>query len=108
MVTSGAFRQALFYRIAVIPLTLPPLRERMEDLPDLVRHFMARACLLAKRTRSLSPEVMESLADYHWPGNLIQLQNVIERAYAMGVENAIGVEDLPDEIRTFGTISQMG
>jgi transcriptional regulator of acetoin/glycerol metabolism len=51
---------------------------------------------------------MKILLEYHWPGNLIQLQNVIERAYAMGVENTIGPEDLPAEIRTFGTISQMG
>ena len=51
---------------------------------------------------------MNILLKYHWPGNLIQLQNVIERAYAMGVENAIAPEDLPAEIRTFGTISQMG
>jgi DNA-binding NtrC family response regulator len=55
----------------------------------------------------IKPSAMDVLLAYHWPGNLIQLQNVIERAYAMGVENTIGSEDLPAEIRTFGTIAKM-
>ena len=63
----------------------------------------------AAKTRiyGITPEALDILLKYHWPGNLIQLQNVIERAFAMGVENVIGPDDLPAEIRTFGTISQM-
>ena len=90
-------------------IKLPPLRERKEDIPLLINHFLYADSPSAKtRIYGITPSAMDILLHYHWPGNLIQLQNVIERAFAMGVENAIGPEDLPAEIRTFGTISQMG
>ena len=82
---------------------------RKEDIPLLINHFLYTDSPAAKtRIYGITPAALNILLQYHWPGNLIQLQNVIERAFAMGVENAIGPEDLPAEIRTFGTISQMG
>ena len=99
LAADGAFKPALYYRLAVIPLNLPPLRRRLEDLPALARHFLARACLLGKRTRSISPEVMEVLADYHWPGNLRQLQNAIQQMVALSRQYQIGLADLPPELR---------
>jgi DNA-binding NtrC family response regulator len=90
-------------------IKLPPLRERKEDIPLLINHFLYTDSPAAKtRIYGITPAALNILLQYHWPGNLIQLQNVIERAFAMGVENAIGPDDLPAEIRTFGTISQMG
>jgi DNA-binding NtrC family response regulator len=99
LAAQGGFKPALLYRIAVVPLRLPPLRRRAEDLPELARHFLAKACLLAKRTRALSPEVLEVLGRYDWPGNLRQLQNVLQQMVALSRQYQIGLDDLPDELR---------
>ena len=108
MVAAGEFREDLYHRLNVVEIAMRPLRERKEDIPLLINHFLYNDGPTAKtRIYGITPSAMNILLKYHWPGNLIQLQNVIERAYAMGVENAIGPEDLPAEIRTFGTISQM-
>ena len=81
MVHEGTFREDLYYRLNVFPLTLPPLRERPEDIPLLVRHFVhSYARRLRKRIDTIPAEALDALAGYHWPGNVRELQNVIERA----------------------------
>jgi len=109
VIASGAMKKDLLDLFNAVFIKLPPLRERKEDIPLLINHFLYDDSPAATtQIYGITPAAMNILLKYHWPGNLIQLQNVIERAYAMGVENAIGPEDLPAEIRTFGTISQMG
>jgi DNA-binding NtrC family response regulator len=109
IIASGAMKTEFLDLFNAVFIKLPPLRERKEDIPLLINHFLYTDSPAAKtRIYGITPAALNILLQYHWPGNLIQLQNVIERAFAMGVENAIGPEDLPAEIRTFGTISQMG
>ena len=109
VIASGAMKKDLLDLFNAVFIKLPPLRERKEDIPLLINHFLYDDSPAATtQIYGITPAAMNILLKYHWPGNLIQLQNVIERAYAMGVENAIAPEDLPAEIRTFGTISQMG
>ncbi|MGA6925711.1 MAG: sigma 54-interacting transcriptional regulator, partial [Desulfosarcina sp.] len=108
VVASGAMKQDLLDLFNAVYIKLPALRERKEDIPLLINHFLYQNGPATKtRIYGITPAAMDILLGYHWPGNLIQLQNVIERAFAMGVENAIGPDDLPAEIRTFGTISRM-
>ena len=101
MVADGAFREDLFYRLNVIPVQLPPLRERREDIPLLVQHFIER--LVAESGRSavtMSQEAMRHLMAYHWPGNIRQLENAVERALAFTRDRAqIDLADLPPEIQ---------
>ena len=109
VIASGAFTQNFFDLLNAVVVRLPALRERIDDLCLLIHHFIHQAC--AKHNRriiGIAPEALDILMRYHWPGNLIQLQNVIERALALGVENAIQPNDLPAEIQTFSTISNMG
>jgi two-component system response regulator FlrC len=81
MVESGKFREDLYFRLNVIPLALPALRERMDDLPILVEHFLDKHARLNKRERpAVSPETMAILKDYRWRGNVRELENVVERA----------------------------
>jgi formate hydrogenlyase transcriptional activator len=81
MVDAGQFRADLYYRLNVFPITVPPLRQRSEDIPLLVRHFVRHyARQLRKRIDTIPAEAMEALTHYHWPGNVRELQNVIERA----------------------------
>ncbi len=92
----SGFREDLFYRLHVVPLTLPPLRDRPDDVPILARHFVDK---LKERTgskvKSISPEAMERLAEYTWPGNVRELENVIERALVMADGEEVDVSDLP-------------
>jgi DNA-binding NtrC family response regulator len=109
VIASGALKKDLFDLLNAVVIRMPPLRERLEDICLLINHFVNQAC--AKNNRraiSVSPDALDILMRYHWPGNLIQLQNVIERALALGVEDAIQPNDLPAEIQTFSTISKMG
>jgi len=98
----GDFSQALLYRILVVPLKLPPLRRRPEDLPALIDHFLAQACVLAKRTRRLAPDTRRLLMEYHWPGNVRQLSHLLQRLVALATEYEIGPESLPEEVRQAG------
>ncbi len=99
-VTAGRFRKDLFYRLNVIHLTIPPLRERVEDISLLALHFMDRFCLENNRpTMGFSPAAMAALRSYSWPGNVRELQNVVERAVALCEGNMVDLTDLPDEIR---------
>lgn len=94
-VREGTFREDLYYRLNVIPIYLPPLRERKEDLPLLCDYLIARHCRkLHKKIRGISPQAMRILRKYHWPGNIRELDNVLERAIILTQDDVIGVDDL--------------
>jgi two-component system response regulator HydG len=96
MVESGKFREDLYYRLNIIPLELPPLRERLEDIPILVEHFLRKkSSQLNKRSTFVSPNAMQELMNYAWPGNVRELENVIERAVVLCENEEIGLNDLP-------------
>jgi len=97
-IKEGKFREDLFYRISVIPILLPPLRERKDDIPLLVRHFMEKH---GGNECKLLPEVFDILYRYDWPGNVRELENIIERVIVLKKkDNVIGVEDIPEHIKT--------
>ncbi len=96
----GAFHRALLHRIMVVPIHLPPLRERREDLPALIDHFLAQANLLAKRDRRLAPAARARLLGYAWPGNLRELANLLQRLVALSDGEEIGPELLPPGLRS--------
>ena len=99
MVESGDFREDLYYRINVIPIHLPPLRERREDVPLLVDHFLDKYCRqLGLEGRSVSVPAMRVLESYDWPGNVRELENVLERAVALSSGEVLKREDLPDHL----------
>ncbi|MBI5903987.1 MAG: sigma-54-dependent Fis family transcriptional regulator, partial [Deltaproteobacteria bacterium] len=97
---AGRVREDLYYRLNVIPIAVPPLRERREDIPLLVDHALKS---LRKRgldrVRAVSPEAMRRLMEYRWPGNIRELENVLERAAVVSRGPVAAVADLPDEIR---------
>jgi DNA-binding NtrC family response regulator len=95
-VKNGRFREDLFYRLHVFPITVPPLRERPEDVPELVRHFLARfAAEEGKRIRAVSGEALGLLASFRWPGNVRQLENAVFRAVVLAEGDIIGVSEFP-------------
>jgi transcriptional regulator with PAS, ATPase and Fis domain len=101
MIAQGTFREDLFYRLNVIHLTVPPLRERKEDIPALVDYFLGHYTRHNGHAgRQISPDAMQVLANYAWPGNVRELENVIERAVVTGRTESVRAEDLPLEIRT--------
>ncbi len=92
----GALRQDLYYRLDVVRVSLPPLRERREDIPALVHHFIRRFNAKLRRTvRGISPEALAALVTHDFPGNVRELENIVERAFAMGVRDQITLADLP-------------
>lgn len=94
LVRQGIFRQDLFYRLNVLPLTIPPLRERKDDIPVLISYFMEKYNSRYEMKRELDPAVMKILYDYDWPGNVRELQNVIERLVVMSNHRIIGRDDI--------------
>src|SRR5690349_113303 len=119
LVNQGQFREDLFYRINVIHLVVPPLRERREDIPPLIDHFLGNFINASARSngngngrvdgtgqahpsivRGIAPEAITMLCNYSWPGNVRQLENVLERLVVTGRREQIGIDDLPFEIRT--------
>jgi two-component system, NtrC family, response regulator AtoC len=97
---AGRFREDLFYRINVLTIKIPPLRERREDIPLLVDHFIARNNVrLSTEVRGLSPEARKLLMEYSWPGNVRELENTIERAMVLTESTSIATDDLPERIR---------
>jgi DNA-binding NtrC family response regulator len=99
-VSDRRFRKDLFYRLNVIHLTVPPLRERLEDIPLLALYFLDKFCLENKRpAMGFTPNAMLALTNFDWPGNIRELQNVVERAVALTTGDMVHLEDLPDEIR---------
>ncbi|MBA3320367.1 MAG: sigma-54-dependent Fis family transcriptional regulator [Pyrinomonadaceae bacterium] len=98
-VAAGRFRSDLFYRLNVVPLTLPPLRERRDDVPVLAAHFAAKTAEKHSRTRAeLDPALVEALQDYDWPGNVRELENVIERLVVLTTGARLGLEYLPEKM----------
>jgi len=96
----GRFRQDLFYRLNVISIRVPPLRERPDDMLPLVAHFLAKhGRRLSRKDASVSLEAMELFRRHAWPGNVRELENAIERALVLGKEAVIHIEDLPDDLR---------
>ena len=104
MVENGTFREDLYYRLAVIPLELPPLRERVEDIPELVQHFfLANTKKYGRADLHLSPELFPYFSAYRWPGNIRELENVMERLVVLARGQRITVEDLPESLRREST-----
>ena len=98
-VGDGRFRQDLYYRLGVITVTVPPLRERREDIPLLAAKFLRNACSRAQRAVDLSPVAMQALSLYDWPGNVRELENVVERLVVFSRGSTIDVADLPPGLR---------
>jgi len=103
-VQDRSFREDLYYRLNVIPIHMPPLRERREDVPLLASHFLLKSCFSTKKNvTKISDEAMERLKAYDWPGNVRELANVIERAVALETAGVILPERLPEKVRDFST-----
>ena len=99
-IQKGQFREDLYYRLNVIPIAVPPLRERKTDIPTLVEHFIREFCLENnKEVKKISPEAMDLLVSYSWPGNVRELKNVVERIVIMTRGPMIEVKDVPDPVR---------
>jgi two-component system response regulator PilR (NtrC family) len=99
-VREGVMREDLFYRLNVLPINLPPLRERREDIPLLVAHFIQKFTKeLGKDVRGVTPEALAVLERYHWPGNIRELENALERAIVLGASEMLGVDSLPESVR---------
>jgi transcriptional regulator with PAS, ATPase and Fis domain len=107
MVGRGAFREDLFYRLNVLNVVVPPLRERREDVPVLVSHFLERYAASNRPSNiSVSDEAMKAMAHHNWPGNVRELENVIERLVVTVPGDVIEVDHLPDELRGAGRGAQ--
>jgi DNA-binding NtrC family response regulator len=102
-VKAGQFREDLFYRLHVLPLTIPPLRMRREDIPHLLRHFLARFCAEENRPiTGISGEAMTLLSQLEWPGNIRQLENAVYRAVVMSDTDQLGIDDFPQGLQSQG------
>ena len=100
LIKTGRFREDLFYRLNVLPVEVPALRERLDDLPLLVHHFLDQARQdRGSRVQGVSDEAMQRLMDYHWPGNVRELENLTERLTVLVGEGDIEVDDLPAQVR---------
>ena len=101
LVKEGRFREDLYHRLNVIHLNLPPLRERREDIPMLLAHFLERFCTEnTKPLRLFTPSAMKLLMDYDWPGNVRELENVVERAVVLSTQERVDVDLLPESLRS--------
>jgi two-component system, NtrC family, response regulator AtoC len=99
LVANGKFREDLYYRLKVVTILLPPLRDRLSDLPLLFDFFLKKFSSRIQKTLAVNPEVILRLQSYPWPGNVRQLVNVVERAVALNTSGVFDVEDLPEEIQ---------
>jgi len=97
LIADGTFREDLFYRLNVVPITLPPLRQRKGDIPRLVAHFLDK---YKAAGRTITNDAMQALTGYPWPGNIRELENTIERIVILASAPEIGIDDLPAEVRT--------
>jgi len=103
----GTFRADLYYRLNVVPIYLPPLRERREDIPLLVQHFIGEfSRAYGVEPKGVTPEAMERIMSYHWPGNIRELQNAIERAFALSRAPEIALESLPPAVRNQTAVAE--
>jgi len=96
LIAEGEFREDLFYRLNVVPVTLPPLRERPQDIPPMIAHFLEK---FGAEKRTISAEAMEALVTYSWPGNVRELENTIERILILAHSEEVDLSDLPSEVR---------
>ena len=104
-IREGSFREDLFYRINVIPITLPPLRHRKEDIPLLVDHFIEKFCTRMDVPRKrISADAMRAIEKYHWPGNVRELENVIERMIALEAADVLTTKSLPEHVLLGGRV----
>ena len=101
MSVEGTFREDLFYRISVIPIALPPLRDRRDDIPELVNHFISKFCDQSGRDLTIAPRAMQMLEGYMWGGNVRELEHVIERSVALERGDEITPERLPEHITNY-------
>jgi DNA-binding NtrC family response regulator len=106
LVREGKFREDLYYRLNVVRMELPPLRERLEDVPILAAHFAQKYARNGHKTPEIIPEAMKLLMTYHWPGNVRQLENALERACITARDGIIQPSDLPAELLTEATPSK--
>lgn len=105
LVTQGRFRQDLYYRVNVINVELPSLRDRLSDIPLLARHFLAEVCQeTGKQVRGYTDEAMAALQRHRWPGNVREMQNMVERAVLLGKSDLIGIDDLPSTITSTSSV----
>jgi two-component system response regulator PilR (NtrC family) len=100
MMEAGRFREDLYYRLHVINIYLPPLRQRKDDIPVLAQHFREKYGLENNKNLELAPEALDLLMEYHWPGNVRELENVMERAVVLATGSRIGPDLIPDHVRT--------
>jgi transcriptional regulator with PAS, ATPase and Fis domain len=101
-IAGKTFREDLYYRLKVITITLPPLRERKEDIPELVSFFIRKYNQeFGKRVKDIEGAALKALRDYHWPGNIRQLESVVERAVLMSGTSHIGLKDIKGELQYF-------
>ncbi|CAA7617511.1 fused DNA-binding response regulator in two-component regulatory system with GlnL: response regulator; sigma54 interaction protein [Candidatus Terasakiella magnetica] len=98
LIRQGLFREDLFYRLNVVPIRLPPLRERSEDIPELFRHFLALAAADGLPSKSVDTQAMERLKKYRWPGNVRELENLVRRLAALYSQEVIGIEVIEQEL----------
>ena len=102
-IRNGKFREDLFYRLNVFPITMPPLRQRKEDIPLLVNHFVAKFNKkIGKKIETVSKDTLNTLQEYHWPGNVRELESVIERAVITSQGTSLQVLDRFDTFRKTG------
>jgi len=98
--SSGQFREDLYYRLNVFSFTIPPLRERPEDIAVLAQHFVDKSVVQGRKHWSIAPEAIECLEGYDWPGNVRELRNVLERALILAEGDRIELEDLPGNLQS--------
>ena len=107
-IRSGTFREDLFYRINVIPIALPPLRQRREDIPLLVDHFITKYSKnMGVPLKRISADAMRALDKYHWPGNVRELENIVERMIALEPSDVLTTKSLPEHVLIGGSIPEM-
>lgn len=102
-IARGNFREDLYYRLNVIAFTVPPLRERKTDIPLLVEHFLKKLNESNNAKKGMTNEALQAMLDYSWPGNVRQLESVLERAYIMCDDDTIGIDHVPEEVKHEGS-----
>ncbi len=108
LIRQGLFREDLFYRLNVVPLRMPPLREHRDDIPELVRHFLSQAVEEGLPWKIVDGEAMERLQAYHWPGNVRELENVVRRLAALYSQETISIEVIEAELAETGPATESG
>ncbi|MEQ8194659.1 MAG: sigma 54-interacting transcriptional regulator, partial [Rhodospirillales bacterium] len=106
LIRQGLFREDLYFRLNVVPMRLPPLRERKEDIPELVHHFLALTVEEGLPLKSIEPTAMERLKQYRWPGNVRELENLVRRLAALYSQETISIEEIEAELANTSPITK--